>query len=80
MDIRSIIAEIDAEIGRLQQAKFLLGGEVTPKKGRGRPPKTLLATSDSAKPQRRTMSAAGKARIAAAQKARWAKIRKAKKS
>jgi hypothetical protein len=30
-------------------------------------------------PKRRRMSAAGKARIAAAQKARWAKVRAAKK-
>ena len=68
MEINHIITEIDAEIARLQQAKDLLNGTTT-KRSPGR----------AAAPTKRTMSAAGRARIAAAQKARWAKVKKAAK-
>ena len=56
-----IIQEIDAELARLRMARALLGGETNSHK--------------LAKPGRRKMSADGRARIAAAQKARWAKGR-----
>ncbi len=71
MSFEKLVAEIDAEISRLTQAKQLLtGGAVTPaKRGPGRPPATAVV-----KPKKRKMSAAGRARIAAAQKARWAKV------
>ncbi len=82
MNIEDILSEIDAEISRLQQAKALLGeggsaGTVA-KKRRGRPP--LSASQHilpKAKTKRRMMSAEGRAKIAAAQKARWAKSKKA---
>lgn len=82
MDIAGIVAEIDLEIARLEQAKALIAGQTAPSK-RGRPPaaqpKSAKATSfafgTNAKP-RRQMSAEGRARIAAAQKARWAKAKK----
>ena len=82
MNIEDILSEIDAEISRLQQAKALLGegsssGPVAKRKP-GRPP--LSASQHSvAKPKtkRRMMSAEGRAKIAAAQKARWAKSKKA---
>ena len=83
MDVTEILREIDAEIGRLEQAKVLLIGSVqgvtpTPAK-RGRKP--AKATSfdqetnavNSALPERRRISSEGRARIAAAQKARWEK-------
>jgi hypothetical protein len=73
MSVESIIAEIDLEIGRLQQAKQVLSGTVTPK-GRGRPRGTTAGVAPKAK---RTMSRAARERIAAAQRARWAKTRKA---
>jgi len=80
MSFEKLIAEIDAEISRLTQAKQLLtGGVIAPtKRGPGRP--SAIATVAVAKPakKKRKMSAAGKARIAAAQKARWAKVNAAK--
>jgi hypothetical protein len=68
MDTNEIIAEIDAEIQRLQEAKALLNGRPTRKP----------AATPSPKSGRRKMSAAGRARIAAAQKARWAKAKAGK--
>ena len=73
MSVDSIIAAIDLEIGRLQQAKQLLSGSVI-RKGPGRPRGTSAGSAPKAK---RTMSRAARARIAAAQRARWAKARKA---
>jgi hypothetical protein len=61
MDTTKLIEALDLEIARLQHAKALLSG--APLKGK---PKAV----------KRTMSAEGRARIAAAQKARWAKARK----
>jgi hypothetical protein len=74
MDTSQIISEIDAEIARLEQAKTLLTG-TTAKPTRGRKP----ASAVKAPTKKRTISAAGRARIVAAQKARWAKIKKAAK-
>jgi hypothetical protein len=68
METRQIIVEIDAEIGRLRQARALLGGRET---GNG------LITRRARK--KRTMSVEGRARIAAAQRARWAKQKRAAK-
>lgn len=80
----NIIASIDQEIARLQKAKALLSGLpelsslVATGKRRGRPPgsgKTAVAPKAAKAVKaaaKRTMSAEGKARIAAAQKKRWA--------
>ena len=73
MSVDSIIAEIDLEIARLQQAQQLLSGTVN-RKGPGRPRGT---TARPASKSKRTLSPAARAKIAAAQKARWAKARKA---
>ena len=84
MDIRKIVGEIDREIVRLEQIRKLLSGG----KGlarRGRPPAVGKATSfhssDSGEMRRnhRKMSAEGRARIVAAQKKRWAKLKRAAK-
>jgi hypothetical protein len=72
MDIEALVAEIDAEIHRLQQVRSLLTGHTPPLK-RGRP--LGKKPSASALPKR-TMSPEGRARIVAAQKARWAKTKK----
>jgi len=74
MDTRSLIAAIDAEISRLQQVKSLLSGTT-------RTPNTKphLAATASKPTKRRKMSAAARAKIAAAQRARWAKFRKSAK-
>ena len=75
MSIETIVSEIDAEIMRLEQAKQLLTGTAT-KRGPGRPRVNVTSAPAPKKKARRKMSAAGRARIAAAQKARWAKLRK----
>lgn len=72
MHTHEIIAELDAEIARLQQAKELLSG-ATVKRGPGR------LSGSSAPTAKRILSPAARARIATAQKARRAKVRKAAK-
>jgi hypothetical protein len=66
-----IVEQIDLEIAKLEQAKeLLLGVQRTD---------VRVSKSVPAKPgrrKRRVLSAEAKARIAAAQKARWAKRRK----
>ncbi len=78
MNLNEIVAQIDAEISKLTQAKQALLGVAT-KSGPGRPRAEVAAVASSPKPKRRKMSAAGRARIAAAQKARWAKVKKVAK-
>jgi hypothetical protein len=73
MGVDSIAAQVKAEILKLQQVLNLLEGGAKPTSA-----KTASVSVPPAKP-RRKMSAAGRRRIAAAQKARWAKIRAAKK-
>jgi hypothetical protein len=77
MDTNDIVLEIDAEISRLQQARTLLSGtDTTVKRKPVRPAGTSLHRKAKAV---RTMSAEARAKIAAAQKARWAKTKKAAK-
>lgn len=66
MNIEQVIRSIDDQISRLQQAKAILGGGGA---GEG------IATGR----RRRHMSAAAKARIAAGQRKRWAKVKAAQK-
>jgi hypothetical protein len=67
MNMTDVLSQIDAEISKLQHARSILAGG--DKAGNGR-----AITSGRKK---RKISAAGRARIAAAQRARWAKHRKA---
>ena len=80
MNTASILAQIDAEILKLQEAKALLNGAVS-KKGPGRPKKSVAvaAPAKAKTTAKRVLSPEAKARIAAAQQARWAKVRKAAK-
>ena len=71
MGINQILAELDAEISRLQQAKALLAGD-TVKRKPGRPKGTTAPVPK----KKRNLSPEGRARIAAAVKARWAKQKK----
>ena len=66
MDTFEILMAIDAELARLEQVRVLLTENTAPPK-RGRPSGT---TVKAAPKPRRKMSAEGRARIAAAQKAR----------
>jgi hypothetical protein len=75
MDTTEILQTIDAEIARLEKARALLNGHVSAPAKRGRPTKSLAAVN-TVKPARRKVSAEGRARIAAAQKARWAKAKR----
>ena len=91
MDTNKIILAIDLEISRLQQAKARLTQTLSPtsaKRRSGRPTAAsggstatsfTPANSDAKATKRRGMSAEGRARIAAAQKARWARSRMAAK-
>ncbi len=64
MDIESIVAQLREELRRIENAINALVGLGSVPARRGRPPKTV---------KKRTMSASARARISAAQKARWAK-------
>ncbi|HEY1254061.1 MAG TPA: hypothetical protein VGF01_04715 [Terracidiphilus sp.] len=86
MSITNLISEIDAEILRLQEARALLTGASSPvAKKRGRPAGTGKAVMAAVKPAKavkkakRKLSPEGRARIAAAAKARWAALKKSAK-
>lgn len=68
MNVPELLSAIDSEIGRLQQVRAILarGGMSGGGKRPGRPAG-----------KKRTMSAEGRARIAEAQRKRWAKQKKA---
>jgi len=74
MGIENVLQEIDSEISRLQEARRLLVGggssvgNGAPKPKVGRPRK-----------KKRNLSPEGRARIAAAVKARWAREKSTKK-
>ncbi|RRA47429.1 hypothetical protein [Acidipila sp. EB88] len=83
MKIASIVELLDQEIERLQQVRTILS-EVDPVRS-----KTIVKETGKKKekspaaevnPQKRLMSPEGRARIAAAQKARWAAHKKLKKA
>jgi len=72
-----MVAQIDTEIARLQQVKSILSGTTTTTAKRG--PNKSKVVPIAVVVKKHTMSAEGRARIAAAQKARWAKAKKAAK-
>jgi hypothetical protein len=74
MAISSVVQEIEQEIARLEEAKRLLEGGSLSASGR------RATKSKGAPATKRTLSAAGRKAIAAAQKARWAKVRRAQKA
>ena len=69
MDTNSLLSSIDAELSKLREARNLLAGQDGQVRRKpGRPAK------------KRVVSADARARIAAAQKKRWAAWKKAKKA
>jgi hypothetical protein len=79
MDTVSIIKEIDSEISRLQQARTILTGTAT-ERSPGGPKRTRpVLKTVAVEPTKRGMSVEGKAKIAEAQRARWAKSKRADK-
>ena len=88
MNTNDILNAIDQEISKLQQARTILAGTVVspattvqPAKRRGRPKgsgvKATVPVPLPAKSVKKALSSEAKARIAAAQVARWAAKRKA---
>jgi hypothetical protein len=81
VEVSRIIAEIDAQISKLQQARALLAGTTAPaaRNGRGRPKgnkKAVAAATTAAPARKRKLSPEGRKRIAEAMKKRWAERRK----
>lgn len=82
MEINRILAEIDAQIAKLQQARALLAGTnatsvaAVTKKAVGRPRKNTLAPAPAKASKKRVLSPEARKRIADAQKKRWAESRK----
>jgi hypothetical protein len=74
ISITAIVNELKQERDRIDSAILALEG-LNRNSRRGKPFGTGMKTR-----KRRTMSAAGRARISAAQKARWAKQKKAAKT
>jgi hypothetical protein len=79
VEVSRIIAEIDAQISKLQQARELLSGTTAKAgKGPGRPKgsKNAKASTSSGTSRKRRLSPEGRKRIADAMKRRWAERRK----
>jgi len=80
VEVNRIIAEIDAQISKLQQARALLAGTTTSaaRTGRGRPKgsKNGASVASPTTPRKRKLSPEGRKRIADAMKKRWAERRK----
>ena len=75
MEVSRIIAEIDAQIAKLQQARQLLSGTtISTGKGPGRPKGSKNAKAPTTR--KRKLSPEGRKRIADAMKRRWAERRK----
>jgi hypothetical protein len=71
MNLSTILREIDTEIERLRKAKDLLSAFTTPKRS-GRPAKSASIVPPAPAKRRRTLSPEAKAKIAEAQRKRWA--------
>jgi hypothetical protein len=76
VQVSQILAELDSEIERLQQARSLLAGSVTPRR-RGRPPLSGQPKAAATAPKKRRLSPEERQKIADAMKRRWAERKKA---
>jgi hypothetical protein len=72
MTIETILNELDLQIARLQQVRAILANDSTK-------PSKKQAPTTKAKSKKRVLSAEARARIAAAQRKRWAAQKKAAK-
>jgi hypothetical protein len=76
VNTEQILAAIDAEVARLQEVRALLGDTSTTKR-RGRPPGSATKAAPAKRvPKKRVLSAEARAKIAEAQRKRWAKSKK----
>jgi hypothetical protein len=78
MNTEEILSHIDAEISRLTEARDLIAGSATTKVSRSPRKSGLAAPKPRAMRTKRVISPEGRARIAAAQKLRWSKQKRAK--
>lgn len=81
--LEDVISQIDAEIGKLQQARALLAGApdaLKPSRGRPKGSKNIATSAPAApaKKSKRQLSPEGRKAIAEAMKKRWAERRTAK--
>jgi hypothetical protein len=76
MNTNEILESIDAELSRLEQVKALPAGSRTGSTTSVATPNRRATSQNKKGPKKRTMSAEGRARVAAAQRARWAKAKK----
>ena len=72
MDIQSVVTQLRQEMSRIEQAIAALVGLGSQPARRGRPPKVTAGVQAGGR-KRRTISASTRAKMAAAQRARWAK-------
>jgi hypothetical protein len=79
MHLTNILAEIDLEISRLEQARTLLAGESSPavKKIRKSKPAATGADAPVKRKKKRNLSPEGRKRIAEAVRRRWELQKKA---
>ena len=78
MTTEEILHHIDAEISRLTAARDLFAGTHQTEAPRGRRKYTTAASKPKTGRAKRVISPEGRARIAAAQKLRWAKQKRTK--
>jgi hypothetical protein len=76
MPITDLLRTIDEEIARLTQARDLIARTGQPQKRRGRPPGSKNGARPATVKKKRTLSPEARAKIAAAQKRRWANAKK----
>jgi len=79
MQLSKILAEIDVEIARLEQARTLLSGEDSPADKKSRSAKTTAISSEAPlkRKKKRNLSPEGRKRIAEAVRRRWELQKKA---
>jgi len=73
MDTKRMLVEVEAEIAKLQRVADALRGPESKRSNRGRG-RGMSAAARTTNPKR-TISAASRRKMAAAQKARWAKVK-----
>jgi hypothetical protein len=79
MQLTKILAEIDLEIARLEQARTLLAGETAPATKKTRNNKSAVLDSETPvkRKKKRNLSPEGRKRIAEAVRRRWELQKKA---
>ena len=79
MELTEIIKEIEEQKSKLEQVLIVLSGKVPEGPKTDQETVTKVAHAIANQRKHHTMSAAGKRKVAAAQRARWAKVREERK-